>query len=153
MRTVIWEEKMDFTTLMSTVEELNGKELPNEAHGLIADHIARNIQIVQQGAMSAQDENHRAQLRELGLLERFPSLTHLADDMGEQLLKAERECNTFYKAVLKFVNTHGQVDLSGDAIKDYENLVIVLIASHAYADDCQRLRQQKESQQNGTRKL
>lgn len=44
-----------------------------------------------EGAMKAQDENHRAQLEALGLSERFPSLTHLADDIGEALLKAERE--------------------------------------------------------------
>lgn len=43
------------------------------------------------GAMTAQDENHRQQLAELGLTERFPSLTHLADEMGEDLLQAEKE--------------------------------------------------------------
>jgi hypothetical protein len=45
---------------------------------------------IAQGALRAQDENHRAQLAALGLTERFPSLTHLADDMGEALLLAER---------------------------------------------------------------
>ena len=43
------------------------------------------------GAMVAQDENHRRQLADLGLAEQFPSLTHLANDMGEALLKAKGE--------------------------------------------------------------
>jgi hypothetical protein len=46
---------------------------------------------IAQGALRAQDENHRAQLAALGLTERFPSLTHLADDMGEALLRAEKQ--------------------------------------------------------------
>jgi hypothetical protein len=53
--------------------------------------IAKHNLTVAQGALRAQDENHRAQLAALGLTERFPSLTHLADDMGEALLRAEKQ--------------------------------------------------------------
>ena len=52
---------------------------------------AENERDLARGAMRAQDENHRRQLEALGLAERFPSLTHLADDMGEALLLAERD--------------------------------------------------------------
>ena len=95
------KEKTKWTsTLMSTVEELTGKGLPGEAHGLIADHISRCITIAQQSATHAQDENYRAQLRELVLHERFPSLTHLADDMGEALLRTERALRGLVKSVV-----------------------------------------------------
>lgn len=43
-----------------------------------------------EGALRAQDENARRQLEELGLTDQFPSLTHLASDMGEALRRLEK---------------------------------------------------------------
>lgn len=46
------------------------------------------------GALNAQDANMRARLDALGLFDRFGSLAHLADDMGEALLSAEADRDT-----------------------------------------------------------
>ena len=34
---------MDFTTLMEKVEQANGRALPDECHGLIADYVGEKI--------------------------------------------------------------------------------------------------------------
>jgi ABC-type branched-subunit amino acid transport system ATPase component len=45
------------------------------------------------------DANHRSQLEELGLYERFPNLSHIAADMGEALVGAERERDALRRRV------------------------------------------------------
>jgi hypothetical protein len=58
------------------------------------------------GAMQAQDENLRRQLAAHGLAERFPSLTHLVDDMGEELLAAEAEVARLRAALVRVAGEH-----------------------------------------------
>lgn len=74
-------------TLTAIVDDL-WKTATADREALIVTKRERDLA---QGAMRAQDENQRTQLAALGLTERFPSLTHLADDMGEALLQAEKQ--------------------------------------------------------------
>ncbi len=59
------------------------------------------------GAMAAQDANHRQQLMEHGLAERFPSLTHLADEMGEALLTTEAERERLHQRLEEIADAIG----------------------------------------------
>jgi hypothetical protein len=70
-----------------------------------------------QGAMRAQDENYRAQLAALGLTERFPSHTHLADDMGEALLRAEKRLMLLENAARRVANQYGNTSWNIGAIR------------------------------------
>ncbi len=67
---------MDFTTLMETVEAANGRPLPDECHGLIAEYVREKI------APQLRMQEKLAATR--CLYERFKHLDHairnLADD-------------------------------------------------------------------------
>ena len=66
---------MDFTTLMETVEAANGRPLPDECHGLIAEYVREKI------APQLRMREKLAAAR--CLYERFKHLDHAIRDLAD----------------------------------------------------------------------
>ena len=75
---------MDFSTLMEKVEQANGRALPDECHGLIADYVGEKIQ----PQLRMQKKLDAVQ----SLYERFKHL-----DPAFRLISDDEECDVVHR--------------------------------------------------------